>query len=466
MAKKQLRRGSNGYGATQAQMMQTLQMAQMLTQMKETPLTLGTTNIYGRNSIFGPCSPGDVFGLQVQTHGLPNWLGWRPNSFYRRRVDFITYIGPSGTAAGTAVTGAVAPCDDPTGVEFGSAGYDLVHSSWYAHQGSALGPHDVGMNRCETSPRYRINGVQIMDDVEWQVNLIMHVLNQSINRDIIHGSHDNANEMNGLESIVKTGYTDDDGHLTPMIDSILVDWLSDDLDGLANSLGNFFNYLDELVTDIEYRASPIGTIADNDMALFCPRFQATALLDAIACYTTCGVTTANDITDQALRAQQRAARRELNGGPLFDGRVAVGYLHLKSGRKLPIIVEDNIDISRNGTSYCSDMYILTRRIGSIDVLHGEYLDLRVWETAILKKLKDFSGRTEQAGRFAFKHKEDNFCVVPLVGTSTELYLAAPWAQVRISNVCTSRVRQPLTGDPFQLEYLPGGSGLYPAYPYG
>ena len=48
-------------------------------------------NIYGRYSIFEPCAPGDVFGLQVATHGLMNWLGWRPNRFYRRHVSFITW---------------------------------------------------------------------------------------------------------------------------------------------------------------------------------------------------------------------------------------------------------------------------------------------------------------------------------------------------------------------------------------
>lgn len=441
-------------------------LVQAQNQYKEASLTPGTVNIYGRQSIFSPCSPGDVFGLQVQTHGLMNWLGWRPNRFYNRRVDFITYFGPAGMSDDTHDTGATEPCDDPPGWEYGSCGYNLHHTSWYSRSGDPLGPHEITQDRCETTPRYRVNGTPITDDVEWQMNGMMGTLEMSIRRDIIHGSHANAREMNGLERLVKMGHIDDEGHACTSVDSILVDWASDDLDGTDNGLGNFFEYLDEVITEIEWRASSIGTIDENDMVLFVPRFMATALLDSFACYTTCGVTNSNGITDQALRAQQRAERRALNGGPLYDGRVAVGYLHLKSGRRLPIIVEDNINIGYNATdsTYCSDMYILTRRIGAQDVLYGEYLDLRTWENRIKAHMSDFRGKSDEAGRFGVKSKEDNFCVQAIIGTSPEIYLSAPWAQVRISDVCTSRGRKPLTGDPFQTQYLPE-QNLYPAYVY-
>lgn len=434
---------------------------------KEANLTLGDVSIYGRNSIFSPCSPGDVFGLQVQTHGLMNWLGWKPNKYYSKRIDFITYMGPAGTAEGSPASSAIGPCEDPPGWEYGSCGYNLIHKSWYGQSGQALDPHTIVQDRCETTPRYRVNGQIITDDVEWQVNGMMHVLNQSIRRDIIHGNHSNPNEMNGLENIIKTGHTDDEGHACPMVDSILVSWGSDDLDGAVNGYGNFFNYLDEVITEIEWRASAIGTIDETDMAIITSRFMATGLLDAYACYTTCGVTSTSDITDQALRAEQRNARRSLNGGPLYDGRVAVGYIPLKSGRRIPIIVEDSLDISRgSATTYCNDMYVLVRNIGTMEVLSGTYLDLRVWEQKIAKNMDGFTGRTDAAGRFAMKSKEDNFCVQAIIGTSPELFLSAPWAQVRISDVCVSRNRKPLTGDPYQTEYLPGGpSGLYPAYTY-
>lgn len=435
-------------------------------QYKEASLTPGTVNIYGRQSIFSPCSPGDVFGLQVQTHGLMQWLGWRSNKYYNRRVDFLTYVGPAGMNDDSHDTGAVEPCADPPGWEYGACGYNLHHTSWYGRSGDPLGPHEIVQDRCETTPRYRINGKLIKDDVEWQMNGMMTALDQSIRRDLIHGSHANTREMNGLEVIIKTGHTDDDGIACTSVDSILVDWASDDLDGTNNGFGNFFEYMDEVVTEIEFRASSLGRINESDMVLIVPRFQATALLDSYACYTTCGVTSSSDITDQALRAQQRQERRSLNGGPLYDGDTAVGYLHLKSGRRLPIIVEDNIDITYNATdeTYCSDMYLLVRKIGSQEVLYGEYLDLRNWENAVRAQMTDFRGRSDQGGRFAIKSKEDNFCVQAIVGTSTELYLSAPWAQARFSNVCTSRNRRPLVGDPFQTQYLPE-TNLYPAYTY-
>lgn len=420
-------------------------------------------NIYGRYSIFDPCVAGDVFGLQVQSHGLINWLGWRPNRFYRRRVDFITWFGPEGTAAGTPTSGAGAPCSDPTvGFEYGHAGYELLHSSWYHRIGDPLDPHTITQERCETSPRYRLNGKIITDDIEWQMNGIMTAMQQSLRRALIHDSHLTPYEMNGLETIIKQGYLDDDSQPAPMLDSILVDWLNDTLDGDNNGFGNFFNYLDEVITEIEYRAQAIGPITETDMVLLTSRFMATCLLDAFACYTTCGVTDSNDVTDQALRAEQRKARLALNAGPLWDGASAVGFINLKSGRRLAIIVEDSLDISKSLYGYSTDIYILTRRIGSLDVLYGEYLDLREYENRVKKYSPAFTARADAAGRFVSKAKEDNWCTTLMMGMSPELYLSAPWAQVRISNVACAKQRRPVSGDPFQPDYLPGGGVLYKA----
>jgi len=453
-----------GLGIAQAQ---NVERGRMLPMFKESQgdMVPKTYSIYGRYSIFDPCSPGDVFGLQVQTVGLMPWLGWRPNRFYRRRVDFIPWYGPEGTVACNSTTGAGNPCDDPKGWEYGVCGYDLVHTSWYHRAGDPLNPHTITQDRCETTPRYRLNGMMISDDVEWQMNGIMNVLQQDLRRDMIHGNHDNAYQMDGLENLVVTGYTNDNGTTCPQIDSAVIDWAHDDLDGDVNGYGNFFNYLDELVTEIEYRASAIGTIAETDMVLLTSRFMATCLLDAYACYTTCGVTSDNDVTDQALRGQQRAARMALNAGPLYDGASAVGYLPLKSGRRVPIIVDDALDIDKFNTTYCTDIYLLVRRIGSIDVLYGEYLDLRVYESRVRAKFPDFTVRADAAGRFVTKGKEDNWCLQLQMGTSPEIYMAAPWAQARFQDVCCARERQPITGDPFlpNKYYMPGGKPVHSAW---
>lgn len=444
-------------GISMAQAQFGMQHAQRPMLLKEaaSDITPTSVSIYGRNSIFDPCNAGDIFGLQVQTIGLMPWLGWRPNKYYRRHVEFIPWWGPEGTKDKDPETGAGSPCADPTSWEYANCGYDLCHKSWYHISSEGLDPHTIVQERCETSPRYRLNGVQIADDVEWQMNGIMNVLAQQIRRAQIHGTHDNAWEMNGLESLIKTNYINEDGVTCPQVDSILLDWSHDDLDGEVNGYGNFFDYLDEVVTEIEWRAQELGPISEVDMVMVTSRFMATCLLDAYACYTTCGVTTENDITDQALRAQQRAARMALNGGPLYDGSRAVGFINLKSGRRVPIIVEDALDISKFASTYCTDIYLLTRRIGSMDVLYGEYLDLREYENRVKKAFANFSARADAAGRFAMKGKEDNWCINFMMGTSPEIYISAPWAQARFENVCCSRKRTPLTGDPFQPYYMPG-----------
>jgi len=437
--------------------------------MKEAALAAVPANsVYGRNSIFDPCSPGDVWGMQVQSQGLLPWLGWRPNRFWKRRVDFITWWGPEGTSTTGASTLATGACDDPSGWEYGDCGYDLCHESWYAIQGDTLDPHTLVQDRCETSPRFRLNGVQITDDIEWQLNGMLNVLQQAIEYAAIYGSHVNANEMNGLASVVKTGYTDKNSQPCHIVDSIIVPWGCDDLDGTVNGFGNFFDYLDEVVNEIEYKAQNRGPIAETDMVLMTSRFMATCLLDAFACYTTCGITTAatQDITDQALRAQQREERRRLNGGPLYDGTRAVGYIHLKSGRRLPIIVSDTVAISESGSNTCADVWLLTRRIGNTDVLYGEYLDMRLAQNRARAAAQNLKWRSDVGGRLLMSHKTDNFCLALIAGTSPEIYIEAPWAQARFVNVGCAVARRPKTGDPYQSSVFHITDGaFYPSQRY-
>lgn len=428
-----------------------------------TSAALSNPTIYGRHSIFDPCFAGDVFGLQVSTHGLINWLGWRRNPYWKRTVQFITWWRGEGADEGT--TGAGSPCEEPLSWEWGECSYELCHTSWYHRQGQPLGPHDTQI-RCETSPRIRVNGTMIDSDFEWQLNGIMYALDQDIKHDVVHGSHLNAWEMQGLEGIIRTGYQDNNGNNCPMVDSWLIDWNYDDLDGALNNWGNFFDFLHELVNQIEYRAQALGDIAESDMVLFTSRFMADCILDAFACYSVCGVTSANDVTEQALRAQILAYRNSLNGGPLYDGSRAVGFIRLKNGRRLPILVDDAFTITHPNANYCADIYLLTRRIGGNDVFYGEYLDLADYQNQLRKFDPGTEIRVEAGGRFAFRGKMDNWCAAAMVGTSPELYLSAPWAQARIMDVCCERKLTPVVGDPFQDDYLPGGGGMYPASEWG
>jgi hypothetical protein len=88
------------------------------------------------------------------------------------------------------------------------------------------------------------------------------------------------------------------------------------------------------------------------------------------------------------------------------------------------------------------------------VLYGEYLDMRIYENRVRAQMPMFTARADAAGRFVTKGKEDNFCIQLIMGTSPEIYLSAPWAQVRFEKVCCSRKRKPVVMDPFDTHYLP------------
>lgn len=422
-------------------------------------------SIYGRNSIFDACAPSDVWGLQVETNGLMNWVGWRPTTYASRQVNFIQWWGPAGTSAGNPVTLAKGPCEDPDTWQYGTCGYTLCHESFYMLGGETLDPQTLSLgNRCETTPRYRLNGVLIQDDMEWQANGIENVLAQAVNYGLVHGSHVNSYEMNGLESLIKGGYTDKDGQACPAVDSILVNWGNDDLDGAVNGFGNWFDYLDEIIDEIEYRAQHMGGIAEVDMAIWTQRFMAKAILNKFACYNVCGALT-YDGSDPAFRRDILAYRQSLNGGPLFDGRNAVGFITVKGGRRIPIMVHDTFTIGQSGTNYCADIYLLTRRIGNGDVLYGQYMDFRIAARAYARQMRRMKIHSDAAGRFLMTHFEETFCTQLVMATSPEYYLSAPWAQVRFYNVCADKARRPITGDPYQTTYHFTQGALYPAIAY-
>ena len=156
----------------------------------------------------------------------------------------------------------------------------------------------------------------------------------------------------------------------------------------------------------------------------------------------------------------------MNGGPLYDAAQAVGTISLKNGRKLSILVDDAFTITRPADDYCTDVYLLTRRIGGSDVMYGEYLDLTDYRNQMRKFDAGTEISVEAGGRFAFRGKTDNWCGVAMTGMSPELYISAPWAQARIMDVCCSRRFVPVVGDPFQDDYLPGGGGMYAASEWG
>ncbi|MCD6289856.1 MAG: hypothetical protein J7M34_05075, partial [Anaerolineae bacterium] len=77
-------------------------------------------SMYGPNGLFHICGSNDLLSLTIEPEPFLDWLGWKPNNESTQLVKLISYIGPQGTAAGNATSGAAAACDDPNGVEYGT----------------------------------------------------------------------------------------------------------------------------------------------------------------------------------------------------------------------------------------------------------------------------------------------------------------------------------------------------------
>lgn len=420
----------------------------MLETIKSRSITLADAPMYGCSGLFSLCGPDDVIGLAMQDDPLVAWLGFFEDIYCERFVKALSYVDQAGTADGSVV-GTIygSPCDDPPTSEKGTCEYVVGDFGTLRGCGEGVNVTMIGERKCDKQPTYTlpiegVGMVRIDNDLDLETIAGALMVKHEMSRLLITGDANVAYQFDGLTNIVQTGYVSTQGNRCEEMDSLVVDWANDNLDGLVNLHGNIVWKVRDMWRRIRWRIqqSSYGMPAEGDVVLLMPSWMAWAFLDAWA-YATLwtGGAVGNQVFHDNLA--MRAFRDSFNGG-LYGG----GFITI-DGFNIHILPHDWQAIQQNAPYWCTDIYLLTRRLGGQRVLWGQYMPQNMGADAVRRVAGGTYYMAEQGGRFLRWVEYDNACVAPCILTRPRIMYTAPWAQGRIDNVCVTQQFTPLSVDP-------------------
>jgi hypothetical protein len=415
---------------------------------KEASLTESTlASFYGCCGLFDMCGSNDLLSLTIEGEPFLDWLGWKPNNECKQFVKMISYIGPAGTYNDSEASGAVAACSDGAGVEFGTCEVLLPDKGRIKRCGPVRDLTENNRKPCDEYPVFNKQGVRITDELMWSLTLAGIAIKQDIKRMVVTGNVANTGEFSGLEALVNTGYRDArNGVRCSAMDSYVLNWGNNTMATAVNGFA-LIDYLVDIVRRIRARAmmANLGGIALGDQVIVLPSYLRDCLLDVYTCWSVCPGSQYNETNMNTYEA--RTFRNTLNGGPYGMGQIYV------DGTPLPIITYDWLPMAGAGAGvWAGDMYILTRKLGNMPVLWGQYIDMTDPASSFAAEAGYAHYKALDGGKYLAYWKTDNECTQSCVLIRPNIYLSAPWAQARIMDVACSRPLNPISSDPTSTYY--------------
>lgn len=410
-------------------------------------MTLSTSATpFGCSNFFDRCTD-ELMSLHF-AGGLPllDWMGFEVSDECHKSFEYITFVRPAYVDNAATAGHIAAPCTDPKGWEYGTAGFTIDGFSRYGR----LGPtRDIMKPKfyCMTDPRRRLDGTPVTDEREWDVRFTTEALIQDISRDIIVGNNNTAGKMDGLEQIVKTGYD------SPILDSQVINFGGKTLSGGIGITWNgtaiagspdFVEVLRAVIRYVRTRISWSPMLRNQsmnlgDMILVMPSHVATELLDFFTCWSVCPGATNQPVQLQTYEA--RKFRDSLGGGLYGHGQITI------EGIPIPILAYD-YELIKGPT--LNDIYLLMGSVGSVRLWFGEHISAA---TAAAGRAGNGYFSTD-GGRMLGQYTNENECEQLRMWMHPRIYTRAPWAQVRFQNVKVSSFDRIISPDPIQSSFYP------------
>ena len=197
-------------------------------------------SIYGCCGLFDQCGNGDLMSLSFPgAEPLLDVIGWMASDVCKISKTFIPWVRPTRDLEGLPTAGYLSDaCADPNSAEFSTCNFELKDFGRLRHASPTRDITKATMRYCETTPRQRWDGRPITDDMEFGIRLATEVLLQDLKHYIITGNHATPGLFDGLQQLINSAYYDPAGVRCRMMDSIVVDWNSNDMDGGAGITWN------------------------------------------------------------------------------------------------------------------------------------------------------------------------------------------------------------------------------------
>ena len=426
-------------------------------QQRLTVSTLGT--IYGCCGLFDLCGDADLISLTMEgSSQFMDWLGWRGVGECVIEKNFINWSAPDEATREGWLSD---PCADGNKVEFGTCSFRYED---FARLRRGAPTQDITKNHlalCETQPRYRLDGSLVQDDFEFRGLLAAEEISRDLHSLTIIGNQTTGGQFDGLEQLVATGYTDfHEGHRCTSMDSILIDWSSNDVNGgagatwtdgrgtqalaatddLVDVLLSIFRIVKQRIRMSPPLAAQWQGRRVGDFIIMATTEMTQCILDAYTCWRVCPGGQYTETNLDSLEA--RTYRNELLGGLFGDGKI---YL---DGFEIPLLAYD-WELQKGPTR--SDIYFLAGSVGNINLIEGQYNNL----TPVPAKVDSFM--VSDGGRFLHWLVEDHTCIEQWMEFQPRILSWAPWTNARIQDVVCRQPGGRIGPDPLESSWFPEGS---------
>lgn len=426
---------------------------------REGDLTLSTAaRIYGSTPLFNLEADDALMSLSFAGQNqLLDWINWTPTNEYKLQKYFIDYVRAADDGSGEPTVGYITdPCADGNGVEWGKTDFVLTDFARLRRISPVRDATKIGMKYAAVQPRYRLDGEVISNDYEYEVRITTEVLMQDLRRMLVVGNKTTSGMFDGLERLIKTGYTDSNGAHASSMDSVVIDWNGNTMAGGAGvtwngvGVGSGYNFVSVLLSAFRrvmdrIRMSPslsAAPIQVGDIVFAAPTHINRALLDQYTGWSVAPGVAYNEVNLNTYEA--RTFRNNLNGGMFGAGRIFL------DGFEIPLI---NYDWGLIKGPTRGDAYLLTGRAGGIKILEGQFLDMK----AVPPVYPGRNFRVQDNGLLLSWEVFDNTCVRYNVEMQPRLYCMAPWAQVRFMDIKATQPGGVLSPDPWETSFYPESS---------
>jgi len=408
-----------------------------------TALLQPQTWIYGQG-MFSYCGGNELISTLITDDMLSTWLGTEGSDVDPHPVKLMGWIGPQGTSANSPVWEREGPCEDSPRVEHGKC--ELLYCfGEMSFSGADLSLLQLGLRGCDIEPRYVIRGPsanqRITDERMWQISLASFVLRQAYERMLVIGNRQtSALHFDGLQRLISTPVIDyRTGARCQDAEPLIVQWG-------ANAMNNSIcDYIRDIVRRIRTRARFLGGVAPDDIALVMTSLMRDALIDFVACGCgPCQGQQYNEVNVNPLESQRERARIA-TAGTFGQGIFEV------DGIPVSILTNDWIPQTSEAPFFCSDIFVLTRRVGGGRALYMEHQDFASTLAGIPQDRLVQGAMVTDGGRFLTHSKNVNECFNETVYAKARMVLRTPWLQGRITDVCAPfniPPMQPKPGDPY------------------
>lgn len=383
--------------------------------------------------------------------GVLDAIGFETENVNNKVVNFITYVGPEGTAAGSPTSGVQTnACEPGQSVEAGFCQYNLSGWGRLRRSSPIRDITDVTTKYCDQSPTYTIAGQRIQDDYVWDLTRINAVILQDLQRQIIVGNQATAGEHNGLSRIINYNYATIAGQECTSMDSTVIDYNGQamcptegaegvEINGVAAADG--YQLLDYINAWLRRTAKRIRMSSLNGAYRHIGLISTEALsclLDCYVCFVTCGRDVSR-MNEPEVRTEIARLKNQLNQ----DSAITLNH----QGINVTWYTYDYEMINGSGNT---DIYILTPQVGNTPLLRVQVKDMS--NAANHPAMNAAEMRVSDGNRILSWTTIDHTCYQVHSEIQWRLWNVAPWAQLRITDVACDPIFGNISGDPLSDFY--------------